>query len=175
MNTLDSIIKRKSVRSFNNEQISEEQLEKLIQAAKAAPISGGGRADSARHIAVVQNVDVLKDLSDVVAKLVPIPSPNPLYGTKTLIVFSAPSNQFKAEQLDVALSAQNVSIAATGMGLNSIIMTGPVYAFNASEELKSKLNIPEGYTPYISIAVGNTDDTSVKTREFDDTNVSYIL
>lgn len=177
MNTFDSIIKRKSIRNFNDTSIIKEQIDKLIHAAKAAPISGGGFADSDRHISVVQNSKVLNDLSNGIVKLGLMASQNqtPLYNASTLLVFSAPKNRFDAQQLDVALSAQNASITASDMGLNSIIMTGPAYALNADITLKQSLGIPVGYTPYIALIVGHTDDSTVKTREYNDHNVAYIL
>jgi len=41
MQTFEAIINRKGVRSFTDQQITDEQLKKLIHAANAAPISGG--------------------------------------------------------------------------------------------------------------------------------------
>lgn len=177
MNTFESIIKRKSVRSFNETPITKEEIDKLIHAAKAAPISGGGFADSDRHISVVQNRKVLDELSKGIIKLGLMANQNqtPLYNASTLLVFSAPKNRFDAQQLDVALSAQNASIVASSMGLNSLIMSGPAYALNSDIALKQSLNIPLGFTPYIAIAIGHTDDNSIKEREFNNHNVEYIL
>lgn len=174
MKVLDAIVKRKSIRSFTAEQIKDEELKNLIHAANSAPISGGGLpdSDSARHIAVVQNPQILNELEEALSKILPIP--NPFYGAPTLIVISAPQNKFKAEQLDSALAMQNVSIAATSMGLNSVTMNGVIYALNANQELQEKIHIPTEYSPYIALVVGYTEDTMIKNREFNDSNVSYI-
>ncbi len=174
MNTIDSIIKRKSVRQFNNTQITKEQLNKLVQAANAAPISGGGLPDSGsyRHITVIQNEKVLQAITKGTEEIIKLP--NALYNAPTLIIISSRENKFNAQQLDSALVAQNVTLAATDLGLNSIIMSGVIVPINVNNELKALLNLPEGCIPYIAIAVGNTDDTSVKIREFSDLNVSYI-
>ncbi|WP_297634938.1 nitroreductase family protein [uncultured Clostridium sp.] len=174
MNTLDAIIKRKGVRNFTDEQLSKDKLKTLIHAANTAAISGGGRpdSDSARQITVVQNLDVLNSINATIEKSIGLP--NALYNAKTLIIVSAPKNQYGAEQLDCALAVQNIALAATDMSLNSIIMTAPLYAINMNEDLKNNLNLPEGFTPYLCICVGYTNDTSIKTREYIDTNVNYI-
>lgn len=55
------------VRSFTDQQISEEQLKKLIHVANSAPISGGGFRDSARQLTVIKNTDVLKKIAEAEA------------------------------------------------------------------------------------------------------------
>lgn len=174
MNAMDAIIKRKSIRHFTTEQIKEEELKQLIHAANAAPISGGGLADSdsARHITVIQNPTLLDTLSTAVSSIIPVPQP--FYGAPTLLIVSAPQNKYQAEQLDAALALQNMSIAATSLGLNSVTMNGVIYALNATASLRQDLDIPENYSPFIALAVGYTDDPSVKERHFHDDNVSYL-
>ncbi|MGL4850584.1 MAG: nitroreductase family protein [Clostridium sp.] len=174
MNTLDAIIKRKGIRSFTDKQISKDELKTLIHAANSAAISGGGRpgTDSARQITVIQNQEILSTIESTLEKALGLK--NAFYNAKTFILISAPKNQFQAEQLDCALAIQNIALAATEMDLNSIIMTGPIFAINTNEDLKSKLNLPKGFTPYIGISVGYTNSTDIKSREYKDTNVNYI-
>lgn len=174
MNTLDAIVKRKGIRNFTEEQISKDQLKTLIHAANSAAISGGGRpgTDSARQITVVQNLEVINNIEKTIEDIMGLP--NALYNAKTFILISAPKNQFQAEQLDCALAIQNIALAATELDLNSIIMTGPIFAINANENIKNRLNLPEGFIPYIGISVGYTNSTDIKIREYADTNVNYV-
>lgn len=174
MNTLDAIVKRKGIRNFTDKQISKDQLKTLIHAANSAAISGGGRpgTDSARQITIVQSLEVINNIEKTIEGIMGLA--NALYNAKTFILISAPKNQFQAEQLDCALAIQNIALAATEMDLNSIIMTGPIFAINANEDLKNKLNLPEGFVPFIGIAVGYTNSTDIKVREYKDTNVNYV-
>lgn len=174
MNAMDTIIKRKSIRHFTTEQIKEEELKQLIHAANAAPISGGGLADSdsAWHFTVIQNPALLDILSAAVATIIPVSQP--FYGAPTLLIVSAAHNKYQAEQLDAALALQNVSIAATSLGLNSVTMNGVIYALNAEAALRHDLKIPDKFSPFIALAIGYTDDPSVKERHFHDDNVSYL-
>lgn len=174
MNTIDAIIKRKGVRSFTDKELSKEQLKILIHAANAAAISGGGRpgTDSARQITIIQSIEILNKIETTIENTRGIA--NALYNARTLIILSAPHNQFHAEQFDCALSIQNIALAATELDLNSIIMTGVIRAVNSDKDLKNALNLPEGFEPLIAIAVGYTNNTDIKVREYFDSNVNYI-
>ena len=172
MQTLEAIINRKGVRSFTNRQISGEQLKKLIHAANAAPISGGGFTDSARHLTIIQDGNILRRISKAASDK--NRGNDPLYGSRMLIIISAPENTYHVEQLDVGIMAQNILLTATDLGLNSIVMTSFTLAFNVEPELRSELRIPERYTPFIGVVVGYTADETEKTREYKDQNVTYI-
>ena len=170
MQTFEAIINRKGVRSFTDQQITDEQLKKLIHAANAAPISGGGFTNSARQLTIIQNEGMLNRISKAASR----GGNDPLYGAKTLIVISAPENTYHVEQLDVGILAQTILLAATDLGLNSLVMSSFTQAFKEDTELLSTLNIPNRYTPYIGVVVGYTDDEAVKIREYRDDNVNYI-
>lgn len=170
MQTFEAIINRKGVRSFTDQQITDEQLKKLIHAANAAPISGGGFTNSARQLTIIQNEGMLNRISKAASR----GGNDPLYGAKTLIVISAPENTYHVEQLDVGILAQTILLAATDLGLNALVMSSFTQAFKEDTELLSTLNIPNRYTPYIGVVVGYTDDEAVKIREYRDDNVNYI-
>ncbi|MFC6171865.1 nitroreductase family protein [Loigolactobacillus jiayinensis] len=169
MQTFDAIIKRKGIRSFNAKQISNEQEKKLIHAANAAPISGGGFRDSARQITFVQKPELLQQISKLAGD-----DGDPLYGAPTLIILSAPENSFHAEQIDIGLMAQSILLAATDLGLDTILITGIIAGLKADAKLLAALNLPQDYQPFVGIVIGYTDDTTVKTRAYRDDNVNYI-
>lgn len=173
MQTFDSIIKRKGVRSFTNKKINKEQLEKLIHSANASPISGGGYRDSKRHITILQDEELLNLISTKASSN--SGNNDPLYGAKTLFILSAPENSFHAEQLDIGIMSQAILLEATDLGLNSILMTSIIKTVKTDDMLISALNIPKNYIPFIGIVVGYTDDETIKVREFKDDNVNYIL
>lgn len=62
--------------------------------------------------------------------------------------------------------AQTILLAATDMGLNSIVMTSIISALRTDENLLATLSIPNKYVPYIGIVIGYTDDDTVKTRKY---------
>jgi len=123
------------------------------------------------HITVIQNQEVLNIIAEITTNNREIK--NSLYGAKTPII-SAPKNSFHAEQLDVGIMSQTILSEATDLELNSIVMTRIVPALK-EERLVNILNLPNSYIPFVGIAIGNTDDKSIKSRKYHDDNVTYIL
>lgn len=156
MNTLDAIFSRKSTRAYKSEQISEEALETIIKAGCAAPI-GMGRYDTL-HITVVQNEEILtkiyKEAEESMFKLVGIRK-NMDYGAKTMIVVSSmPAYREGMDAANVGIVIENMVIAATDLGIDSVILGGPMPAIEESGELKQLLGIPDGFTPILGVALG---------------------
>ncbi|MDO5849441.1 MAG: nitroreductase family protein [Methanobrevibacter sp.] len=61
MNTLETMYKRRSIREYEDEDISEEKLDKIIQAALLAPTS---RNRNPCEFYVVKNREILNELSE---------------------------------------------------------------------------------------------------------------
>lgn len=99
---------------------------------------------------------------------------DPLYGAPALIVISSKPNIFQAEKYDVGIAIKNISIAATDMGLNSVVMTGVIMALANDVNLSKKVEISEGLSPMIALAVGYTDDISEKIRHYTEENVNFV-
>lgn len=96
MNTFEVINKRRSVRSFSDEKIDENDLEKIIETGKIAPVAGKFQ------ITVVQNKEILNKLNDAVKEALKASGDeariaqaensdyNAFYGANTFVLFSAP-------------------------------------------------------------------------------------
>lgn len=165
MNTLDAIFKRKSTRAYNGEQISEENLQTIIKAGCAAPI-GMARYDTL-HITVVQSEELLVKIFDeaeeAMFKSVGIRK-NMNFGAKTMIVISStPAYREGIEYAHAGFVIENMVIAATSLGINSVVLGGPIAALADSEELKKSIGIPDGFTPLLAVSFGYaTEDAPAK-------------
>ncbi len=156
MNTLDAIFTRKSTRAYKNIQISEENLQTIIKAGCAAPI-GMARYDTL-HLTVVQNEDLLAKIFDeaeeVMFKAVGMRK-NMNFGAKTMIlVSSAPAYREGIEYAHAGFVIENMVIAATFLGIDSVVLGGPISAIAESEELIKVLQIPEGFSPILAVSFG---------------------
>ena len=156
MNTLDAIFTRKSTRSYKNEQISEENLQTIIKAGCAAPI-GMARYDTL-HITVVQNEELLVQIFDeaeeVMFKALGVRK-NMNFGAKTMIlVSSAPAYREGIEYAHAGFVIENMVIAATSLGIDSVVLGGPISAISENEKLKKALHIPEGFSPILAASFG---------------------
>ena len=165
METLEVIAKRKSTRAYKPEQISEEALSAILKAACAAPVA---RAQyESLLITVVQNDDLLTRLFNEASALflrIAGIEKNMNFGAKTLIVVSTTvSAQPEMSYANVGIVIENMTLAATDLGIDSVIMGAPTFAMAQNEVLKKELKIPEGFKPALALALGyGTDDEPPK-------------
>jgi nitroreductase len=174
MNTLDAIFSRKSTRAYKNEQISEENLQMIIKAGCAAPI-GMARYDTL-HITVIQNEELLTKIFDeaeeVMFKQIGLRK-NMNFGAKTMILISSlPAYREGIEYAHAGLVIENMVIAATSLGIDSVVLGGPISAIADSESLKADMGIPEGFAPLLAVSFGYAlEDAPAKEHTITDNRV----
>lgn len=154
MELMKAIAMRKSTRSYKPEQISEEDLNIILSAGCSAPV-GRGAYDNV-HLTVVQNAELLDRISKMTAKLYNRPEANPVYDAPTVVVVSGrPKEEFPhAEIANAACIIENMSLAATDIGVGSVYLWGILQAFRADSELLNALHLPEGFVPASCLALG---------------------
>lgn len=155
MNALEAITKRVSVRAYKSEQIPNDVLEKILKAGMSAPV-GSGLYDSL-HITVIQNGDLLNDIGDAVTEMVTKMLGKRLdknFGAPTMVIVSSkPAMMPGIEYANAACVLENMAIAATSLGIDNIIWGGPS-AIAKEEPVRSKIGIPEGFTPVLCASFG---------------------
>ena len=175
METLKAIASRKSIRSYTGEQISEDQLEKILFAGSVAPVGGG--AKNCIHLTVVQNQELLRKISTLTAKAIHLAEgADPLYNAPTLIIASGKiGSPFNDEVPNCACIVENMSIEATDLGLGSVYLGSFLNAIRIAPELNSELGIPDGFAAFAGLAVGYTNIDLSMEKEFKLTeNLNYI-
>ncbi len=161
MDISESIFKRKSIRAYVDEPVPADVLEKIIEAGRWAPNAG------AFQISVVLNPGLRQMINERALDAMvhsdreflryraSLPGYQPLYGAPVLILLSAPADgPFGA--INAALSAQNMLLQATGVGLGSCFILSPALALNGEEnrDLAGEAGIPEGYVFQCAVIVG---------------------
>lgn len=154
METLKAISLRQSTRKYTNEQIKEEDLNVILEAGCAAPV-GHGQYKSL-HLTVIQNPELLKEISENSAKFFNREGVDVIYNVPTLILVSSTVHeQLPAIGLaNASCIIQNMSLAATDLGLGNVYFLGPVVPLSKNPELVQKLNLPEGFVPTAALGVG---------------------
>ncbi|GHT77704.1 nitroreductase [Spirochaetia bacterium] len=164
MNETLSIIKnRRSIRNFKQEQIKASELEAVLEAGMYAPSSGGHQL---WHFTVVQNKTVIDQISEAIKAVyreMPIPflqkigkeRPHLFYNAPSLIVVSGDQSSLSPD-IDCALAAENIMIAAESIEIGSCLVSGfpQLLTTESGRETVKALNLPEGYKPIYSIALG---------------------
>lgn len=169
--TIKNILKRQTIRSYKQEQISEEELSVLCEAAKKAP---SGRNGQPCHLRFVQNKEYLDGMNTDFKEIVGYDTPaytrwdvNPVYQTAPTLALIFAENE---SYMDSGIMCENIVIAAESLGLGTCIIGSIGSLFDNERSLKWKrlFDIPESYKFQIAIAIGYPDEKPEQKPRFDD-------
>jgi len=150
MNVLEAIKARRSIRAFKNAEVSEESVEKLIDAATWAPSAGNIQP---WEFIVVRKQKTKRELAEAAWNQSLIEEAPVMIVVCADEVQSARRYGERGKALyciqDTAAATQNILLAACSLGLG----TCWVGAFK-EEEAREALKIPDGLRPVALIPVG---------------------
>lgn len=181
--TLKVIKQRRSIRSYKDEQIKEEELQAVLEAGLYAPNAG----DQAWHFTVIQNRELLNKLNHAAkeaAKQTDLQHLrdlghneefNCLYNAPTLIIVSGDEQAPVPLEADCAAATQNMLLAAESIGLGSCWIFFVTLAFNLPQgnELRKAL-LPEGFKPYYAVLLGYKQTMAAKAPDRKPNLITYI-
>jgi nitroreductase len=178
---VDAVFARRSVRAYRAQKVDDEAVDLLARAALAAP---SGMNSQPVKVIVVQDRALIGEAEKaVIAYFVKTGEKAVLDRIKSRnnkIFYDAPVCFFLAVRdganTDLGIAAENISIAATGLGLGSILLGLPGVIFNDPETAarwKARLGFTEGYEFGLAVAAGYAADTG-KPHDIDLTKISYI-
>jgi len=164
--TLQTILQRRSIRSYQPRQIGDKELEDILRAGQYAPSAMG---EQSWHFTVVQNPEKLEKLH-MLCKSVFLNSNNAtlrelasreeyhlFYHAPTLVIVSG-DQQALTPLLDCVLAMENMLLAAASLGIGSCWVHSVVMLYETSEGSEAfktlELGIPEGYLPYAAAVFG---------------------
>jgi nitroreductase len=153
METLKAIALRRSTRSFKAEPVPEDVLNLILEAGSVAPVGMG--AHETLRLTAVQDAALLQRISRAGAQAVGRPGTDLLYGASVLIIVSSRQGDMPSiAAANGACAVENMLLAATDLGLGSVYILGMLQAFQTDPELLRALQLPEGYAPVASAAIG---------------------
>jgi nitroreductase len=151
LDVLRAIKTRRSVRAFTAQQVTDEQVEKLIDAARWAPSAGNIQPwdfiivrDSATKQGLSKAALTQKAIEEAPVVIVVCADPMQSasrYGSRGINLYCLQ---------DTAAATQNILLAAHAMGLS----TCWIGAFK-EEEAKSVVGVPNGVRPIAIVPVGH--------------------
>jgi nitroreductase len=157
--TLTTIEKRKSIRAFKPEQIPAEAIETILKAGSEAPIAVG--AFDTIHFTVVQDVEIIKRISEAATRGSQRAGSDIFYGAPTVIIVSSAKQIAPGIEIaDAAAIVENFLLAATDIGIGSVYNFGANSAIAADPELLQLIGIPDGFKPVSSAALGYATDAA---------------
>jgi nitroreductase len=180
---INNMIERRSIRKYKSEQITETELEAILQAGVYAP-SAGSRQSAI--IAVCQNVEINTALGKInkaafkgrmstetayISKEQPSIADNAaiqsgFYHAPTVLTLFAPKN-FLYSIADCYVAAQNIMLAAHSLGVGSCMVARAEDTFSSElgQRLQKEWGIDETYEAKIHVTLGYPADTKPPTAK----------
>lgn len=166
--TLQTILNRRSIRKYKQEQIKEEELQLILEAGKFAP---SAMNQQPWHFTVVQNKNLMQKINEacIVAysksgnryyeerfKVMSSKETNLMYDAPTLIIVSG-DEIARMPINDCTLALENMFLAAESLGIGSCWIDALSVLYSTEEGkafLTNESIVPEGYTLIGSSAFG---------------------
>ena len=162
--TLQDLVNRRSVNKYKPEQITEEELETVLECGIAAP-SGANRQQW--FVAVMQDKAFLDEISEKlyawrianaaneeeIAKINARPK-SANFGAPTVLWCAYPEGEGPA---NLGFLAENMVLTAASIGLGTCFLGGIMAYLKGTEEgreLVSRMKLPEGYELAYGLTLG---------------------
>ncbi len=152
---LEVLKNRRSIRKFKTEQITNEELDAVLEAGTYAPTGAGTQGV---QIVAVQTTEYVAAVDALNAKVLNKPDVHPYYGAPTILLIFE-TEQCLTHELDGAAVCTNMVNAAYAVGLGSCWINRCKQMFELPEgkELLRKWGLSESLVGVASIALGYAD------------------
>ena len=165
MDVLQVISNRRSHRAYKAEQLPEDVLSAILKAGLEAP---SAKNTQPWHFSVVQDAELIQEIHDEAAKNMTPATSSPRFKDSAFqmfyhaptVVFIFADKEFYWSHVDSGIAVENMALAAEGLGVGSVILGLPLPAFTGdrADELKARLECPEGYDFVVALALGYATD-----------------
>lgn len=138
---IEALKNRRSIRKYKKDQISDEQLNQILEAGVYAPTGMGKQSP---YIVVVQKPELIAKLSAMNAAVMGVDG-DPFYGAPTVIVVLADSAVAGTYEYDGSLVMGNLMNAAYAVGVDScwIHRAKEIFASEEGKQLLKEWGLPE--------------------------------
>lgn len=156
---LEVMEKRSSARAYSEEKLSQSELDVILKAGLQAPT--GMNQKEIRFTVVDGQNPILEELDEEKRKLRgQDKQPHNFYYEAPVLILLSAEDGFKWSVVDAGIAVQNMTLAAESLGLGTLII-GCIYDALRGEKkeyFSQALQIPEGYSFEIALAVGHKMD-----------------
>ncbi len=160
--TMETILTRRSIRSFQEKPIPEEDMKQIVDAALHAPSAMGRQT---WKFTVVMNREKIQKLAKAVGKVLGREDYD-MYRPEVLVI---PSNEKDSRfgRDDNACAMENIFLAAHSLGIGSVWINQlhGICDEPAVREVLREFGIPDDHVVYGLAALGYADDTPIAPKE----------
>ncbi len=157
---MEEIFKRRSIRSYNDKEISEDIINDMLKAAMNAPSAMNKKA---WEFIVIDDKKILSELSKTTEYSFMLEKAN-----KAIIVIGKEETEYW--QQDLAAATQNILLSATSYNVGSCWI-GVAPKKEKEDYVRNLLRIPNELRIFSIISLGYTDKTKDKNELFN----KYII
>lgn len=168
MDALTAILSRRSIRDYTPHPVSEENIKLLLAAGMSAPSAFNERST---EFVVVNDRKLFEEISRL--------NPNSMQLKKATAAILVCGNQEKEKfkgkgywQLDGAVAAENILLAAHALGLGAVWTA--IYPYpDRIPAVQKLLNLPEHVIPLAIIPIGHPAEKKFRENRYDASRVHY--
>ena len=155
MEALEVLKNRRAIRKYKSTQITEEELNKVLEAGTYAPTGAGTQGV---QIIAVQSPEYVARVDALNAKVIGKEGAHPYYGAPTIILVLE-TKDCVTHELDGAAVCTNMLNAAYAVGLGScwIHRCKQMFEMEEGKALLKEWGLPEDLTGAASLALGYAD------------------
>jgi nitroreductase len=167
--TIETLLKRKSVRHFTDKKVTQEELDIIIKSAFASP---SGNNLKPWEFIVITDRKTLDELAEA------LPYCKMLFQATSAIVVCGipyslnPENGSKYWMLDCSTATQNILLAAESLGLGSIWTACWPYP-ERMEPVYEILGIPENILPLNVLPIGEPTGEDLPKDKYNQSKIHF--
>ncbi|OGO19236.1 MAG: hypothetical protein A2144_02040 [Chloroflexi bacterium RBG_16_50_9] len=182
--TLQIIMNRRSIRQYKAKQITDTELQQILEAAINAP---NARNQQKWHFTVIQNrkrldsmveqikQNIINSDNEFLKGRIKDPTFNPFHNAPTVVIISGEDDNHFVE-VDCGLAAENMVLAAESMNIGTCVVGSPdmLFATEKVEEVKKELGIPKVYSHVCTVTIGYKDCATPEAKPRSKDVINYI-
>lgn len=164
METMDTILSRRSIRKYLPKPVTRDLIEKIIKAGMNAPSAGD---EQPWHFIIIDKHDLLQEISET------HPYAKMLKDAPVAILVCGDLDVLKFKDLwvqDCSAASENMLLAAHDMRLGAVWI-GVYPAENLVKEVQNILNIPQHIVPFSIIGIGYPAEEKTGRLRYDKSKV----
>ena len=165
---MEALFRRRSIRKYTREPVTDEQVTRLLKAAMAAPSAGNQQP---WQFVVIRDKDALTDLANASPYADMLPD-----AALAILVCGDLGRECHAGYWvqDCSAATENILIEVEELGLGAVWL-GIYPVEDRLEYLKKALNIPDKILPFALISIGHPAESKPPAERYDESRVHYEI
>lgn len=163
---MDAIFHRTSVRQFEDREIEQEKIDRILRAAMQAPTAVNQQS---WEFYVVKNKQIIEELSKS-SEYAGCVANAPL---AIVIAYNNDTIVPMYNDIDAAICAENIWLEADALGLGTLMIgTAPIKS--RMETVGRIMNLPENQSAFTIMPIGYPVKVNPQKDRFDESKVHYV-